>query len=71
MGGGSGAVAVVPLERGRQCGSNGTGYDVAVAVLPPKMRLMYIQRNVTFHESDIMYRLYPPFVYEKNLANLR
>jgi hypothetical protein len=30
---GSGRVGVVPLERGDQGGSNGTKYDMAVAVL--------------------------------------
>jgi hypothetical protein len=33
QGSGSGGVRVVPLERGDQCGSNGTRYRVAVAVL--------------------------------------
>jgi hypothetical protein len=32
-GGGSGWVGVVPFERGDQCGSNGGGLTVAVAVL--------------------------------------
>jgi hypothetical protein len=33
MGSGSGRVAVVPLDRGDQCGSNGGSYNLVVAVL--------------------------------------
>jgi hypothetical protein len=33
VGSGSGRVTVVPLERGYQRGSNGTGFKVAVVVL--------------------------------------
>jgi hypothetical protein len=33
MTGGSGWLLLVPIDRGGQCGSNGTGWDVAVAVL--------------------------------------
>jgi hypothetical protein len=44
-GSGSGRVAVVPVDRGGQRGSNGTGFKVAVAVLAELWVFEYLDED--------------------------
>jgi hypothetical protein len=46
MMGGSGRVTVAPIDRGNQCGSNGTYLKVAVAVLADIRTVKKYQKSI-------------------------